>query len=103
HQCYKFPHNGKIVKVKSVPEIEATEMFSAEGMPSTSELNLKEPIINILEFGSTPTVTPPDPVQLSRFTWSQWTVPRNNHDMQNGSREIRYTRSINSIDQIHQL
>jgi len=64
HQCYKFPHNGKILKVKSIPQIEVIEMFSAEGMASTSEPKGKEPMVNILEVGPSPVAPVPqsDPV-----------------------------------------
>jgi len=64
HQCYKFPHNGKILKVKSIPQVEVTEMFSAEGMASTSEPKMKEPMINILEVGSNLVVPAPQPDPL---------------------------------------
>jgi len=51
YQCYKFPCNGKILKVKSLPQIEVTDMFSAEGLAPTSQLKLKEPMVSILEVG----------------------------------------------------
>src|SRR5262249_162256 len=72
HQCYKFPYNRKILKVKSVPEIETPQMFSTEDMP---ELKLKDPIVNILEVGATSArpVFQPDP-RLNQ----EWPLPWTN-------------------------
>jgi len=32
HQSYNFPHNGKILKVKSLPQVEFVDMVIAEGL-----------------------------------------------------------------------
>src|SRR5262249_47285572 len=61
HQCFKFPYNGKILTIKSVPHIEATNMFYVEGLASTSQLKLKEAVVDILEVRSKPTTPTPQP------------------------------------------
>src|SRR5262249_51494546 len=52
HQSYKFPHNGKILKVKSLPQVETVNMITAEDLPPSTQMKLKEPMVNILDVGN---------------------------------------------------
>src|SRR5262249_9530038 len=33
HQCYKFPYEGKILRVRSVPQVATVDMFTVENLP----------------------------------------------------------------------
>src|SRR5262249_47223783 len=59
HQCYKFPHNGKILKVRSLPQVEVIDMITAQGLPPPPQLKLKEPMVSVMDID--PPASPPRP------------------------------------------
>jgi G-patch domain len=50
HQCFKFPYNGRVIKIKSVPSIGTLNAITSEQLPSMTVLDKgKRPIMSISE------------------------------------------------------